>query len=197
MNYKSIGLCIVATSLLISISACESDTSKKNENTANADHDLTYGTDEYFRMRIAKYNESDMMRPEYTMTRDNLPWDPNGPTMPVDELQPALDNIFGGVFPGGFDQQVAAMCANDPRLEGYEYESGRTVDKAIGNLRLGGITSDPSVLVDVSGGFECGDGRIVTGSGQPIFSQLQTDTLDRWTFDVPIDDHTLIPPLIP
>ena len=189
MKYRSFAVYMFAASLLVAASACGASAFT---GTGKSEETLTYGTDEYFESRISMYNDSDMMYPQHTMTRDHLPWDPNGPKIPVNELKSRLDTLVGGVFPGDVDQQVAGICANDPGFVGYEYEAGRYVDKAIGNLRLGGALAlrDPSVLVDASGGFDCGNGKTATGSGQPIFSQLQTDTSDRWTFDVRTDDHT-------
>nr|WP_157770407.1 hypothetical protein [Rhodococcus qingshengii] len=132
---------------------------------------LQYGTDEYAAARIQLYVDAGRIEPE-RLTAENLPWDPNGPTIKISELTASLNQAAlydnSDEYAGArremekLTEQVRFACSGE--LVGRA--AAAQVDQAITILRYGEGLGGGGV--DASGGVDCEDGTTVGGTGQPL-----------------------------
>ncbi|WP_207842996.1 hypothetical protein [Williamsia soli] len=172
---------------------------------------LQYGTDEYFDARIAMYEDEGYVEPG-TLTREHLPWDPNGPTVRMSDLRALMieaTNARGQYADSADDfynllQNVQGVCDGaeftGSLTDSLEYDKASYLDEAIGTLRLGSAVGDGGI--DASGGIDCENGKIAGGTGHPIFSDYgphdENDEIHDVYFDPLLAPRlTLIEPLTP
>lgn len=170
--------------LALLFTGCSSSTDGKAVKAApeGASSGLEYGTDAYFTARIKMYEDAGLIEPG-VLTADHLPWDTNGPTIRVTELKAALHTatLIDTVpetrdgyadFNNELDNLVLAVqqvCSEE--LTGWD--AAEYVDETIAYLRFGSnLGSSP---IDASGGVQCENGKVVGGTGHPVFISHDQD----------------------
>ncbi|PBI93205.1 hypothetical protein BKP42_49870 [Rhodococcus erythropolis] len=174
---------------------------------------LQYGSEEYFDARIALYEEGGWVDPG-VLTKEHLPWDPNGPTIKVRDVREQMIEATNakGEYAGEADDfenlvlNVEGICTGAEFHTGtldegeVAYDKAEYVDEVIGTLWFGSYVGDGGI--DARGGIDCENGQVAGGTGYPVFSDYgphdENDEIHDFGFyPQPPSSRTVVEPLTP
>jgi hypothetical protein len=191
------------TLVVFALAGCTSTTgARQAANVAeagNSSKSYVYGSDDYFAARIKMYEDAGLVQPG-KLTKDHLPWDPNGPTVRSEDVLSSIATAMN--FTGenarfantyrSLAQTVQDDCNNNPVYANRDLLIAIEVDEIIGLLRTGGPYG--STPIDATGGVLCGSGKVLRGTGVPISTIY--DAWNNFTPSYNVVDK-LVDPLTP
>lgn len=206
------GLC--AGFVVLAATACgSSDSSGQSSGGGGLGSGLQYGSDEYFEARIKLYEEGGWVD-SGVLTKEHLPWDPNGPTIRVRDVRAQMIEATNakGEYSGQADDfenlvlNVEGICTDAEFHTGtldegeVAYDKAEYVDEVIGTLWFGSYVGTGGI--DARGGIECENGKIAGGTGYPVFSDYgphdEDDEIHDFAFHPqPPSSRTIVEPLTP